>query len=331
MADSEIQHTPRDCADRSARLALFGLLAALVGVGFVVLGLLNLALPFLTELLPSAGGAVVDLPTLLMGTLVYFAIGGVLIFTGIGSYRKKRWVRPLMLIVAWTWLISGALGLAFVVVVLDDLVLLGTANLERVPVGTVLVVKLFLLGGATIGGIVLPLLFVWAYQDRAVGVTCEIQHPGPTWTDRCPLPVLALSVGLGFAAILALPLALRPVVPLFGFLVTGWAAALLNLAGALVAGLLARSTYRLELGGWWATSALLVVSGASVALTFLRVPPVEYYRRIGYPEEQLKLFEQSSLGQPWLIVWSTVVLTLLSLIYMGAIRRHFDAGSSIPP
>jgi len=328
VADSEFQRPPRDYADRSTRLALFGLLAALVGVGFVLLGLLNLALPFATELLPSGGGPAVGLPTLLMGTLVYFLIGGVLIFTGIGSYRKKRWVRPLMLIVAWTWLIAGALGLGFVALVLDDLVFLGTANLEPVPVGAVLVVKLFVLGGATIGGVVLPLLFVWAYQDRAVGVTCEIRHPGPTWTDRCPMPVLALRVGLGFAAILALPLALQPVVPLFGMLITGWAATLLILAGALVTGFLAWSTYRLELGGWWATSALLVVSGASIALTFLRVQPVEYYRLMGYPEEQLELFEQSGLAHPSLIIWSTVVLTVLSLVYMGAIRRHFGSGSS---
>jgi hypothetical protein len=323
MAESELQRPAPNHTDRSTRLALFGLLAVLAGAGFVALGLLNLALPFVADRLPVADGTAVDLPTAIMGALVYLAIGGVLISTGIGSYRKKRWVRPVMLVVAWTWLIAGALGMVLIAVALNDLMILATADLEHVPLEVALMVKLFVLGVAAIGGVVLPLLFVWAYQDRDVGWTCARHDPGPTWTDRCPLPVLALSLGLGFAAVLCVPLAMRPVVPLFGILVGGWSAALLILGGAVVAGLLARSTYRLESAGWWATTVLLVVVGASIALTFLRVPPVEYYRQLGYPEEQLMLLERSSLGHPSLVVWSTVVLTLLSVAYMIAVRRFF--------
>ena len=156
-----------------------------------------------------------------------------------------------------------------------------------------------------------------------MGRTCEVRDATPAWTDRCPLPVLGLSVCLALAAWVALPTTLRPVVPLFGLLVTGLPGSLLVLVGAVVAVYLATSTYRLQPGGWWATTLALIALGASTVVTFAFVDPLEAFRAMGYPEEVLASWSGSPLAERPLIIGSTVVLTLLSLVYMARVRRYF--------
>ena len=77
--------------DRSGRLILFGSLSLLVGAVCVVLALLSLLLPLLKEMLP-APEATVDGRSALLGFLTYGLAGAVLIWTGAGSLRKRRWV-----------------------------------------------------------------------------------------------------------------------------------------------------------------------------------------------------------------------------------------------
>jgi len=50
--------------------------------------------------------------------------------------------------------------------------------------------------------IVLPGGLILVYQSRHTKATCEARDPVPRWTDACPLPVLALSLMLGFGVVL---------------------------------------------------------------------------------------------------------------------------------
>ena len=106
MAANETVSTERAFRDRSDRLVLFGLLTILLGGGALLFGLANLALPFVEKLLPAAAGLGSDLRSALMGFLTYAMIGGTLIWAGVGTVRKRRWVRPVMLTLAWTWFSS---------------------------------------------------------------------------------------------------------------------------------------------------------------------------------------------------------------------------------
>jgi hypothetical protein len=309
--------------DRTVRLQLFGTLAVLCGGVCVVLGLLHLLL----ILVGGEESLELDPASLVMSALTYGLIGAILIWAGVGSLRRRRWVRSLMLILGWTWLIAGVLGTLVVVVMLDDLLMLAFADLELPPpaYATTIKVVLVLLTAGT--GVALPLAFIWAYREPDVLKTCAAADPVPDWTARCPLPVLGLSFGLAAVAILCLPLAVRPAVPCFGRLVTGWAGGLLLVLGGAVAALLARSTFKLSVAGWWGTTLLLILVGVSVAVTFLRVDAAEYYRALGYPEQQLEVLGRSVVSSRWVTVGGTAALTLLSLVYMAAIRTHFDGDS----
>jgi hypothetical protein len=316
MADSA---NGTDSVDRSGRLTLFGSLA-------ILLGALALLLAVAQSILPSVAPAATGDPdwrTTLAGLLLYTTIGALLVWLGVGSLRRRRWVPPLMRIVGWTWLIGGLIGLAMTWTMLDGLIALATAHGGELPAVVEMLVRVFLVGSVAGFGVALPALFVWVYSDRALARTCERHDLRRSWTERCPLPVLGLSVGLGLLALFTLPMLTRPVVPLFGRLVVGWPGALLLLAGIAALGWLARSTYRLQPAGWWLTSLLLVLIGVSTAWTLARIDPAALYRAVGYPEEQLRMLDGSGAMGRGFNIGVAVVLTLFSLVYMGAIRKHF--------
>jgi hypothetical protein len=139
---------------------------------------------------------------------------------------------------------------------------------------------------------------------------------------------LGLSVGLGLVAILALPLAIKPAVPLFGTMATGWSGSLLILAGAALCGYLARETFRLSMVAWWITSFLLLLLGLSTAVTVHRAGLGALYTVMGYPEEEIAALSRPGSTGEMATVWITIAVTLLSLVYMVAIRKHFKAGSA---
>lgn len=60
------------------------------------------------------------------------------------------------------------------------------------------------------------------YQSRRVQATCEVRDPSPGWTDACPLSLLGLSLWLGFGAVtmLAPPVFIHGVLPVFGRLLS---------------------------------------------------------------------------------------------------------------
>lgn len=309
--------------DRSRRLAFFGVLAWIAGGVSIVLGLLHLALPWLTTLAPNSEAFVPDRRTLAMGLMLYVMIGIVLILAGSGSIRCARWVRPIMLVIGWSWLIAGVLALLMTLSMLDDLVVLVTAETSTLPPAGVALLKSALLAGTALFGVVVPLAFVVVYQDRNVARTCEARHPQHDWSDRCPLQVLGLSGGLVLAAALSLPMMLLPVVPLFGALATGWPGSLLILLAAGATFWIACGLYRVKRWSWWGATILLVLIGVSATTTFFVIEPVEFYRAMSYPEPQLTRIERAGPALRWSMVAGSALLTLLTVGYMARIRRHF--------
>ena len=99
--------------DRSTRLVLFGALSVAIGGICVLFGLLHLVLALTSGRLLGAETPPVEARSYVMGAMLYFLLGGAFVWVGIGSIRRRRWVRPLMLTLAWTWLLSGASVLVF--------------------------------------------------------------------------------------------------------------------------------------------------------------------------------------------------------------------------
>jgi hypothetical protein len=303
--------------DRSARLTLFGALSILAGCACVVFGLLHLLFLFGAGRLPGTGSMPADSRPYVMGALLYGLLGAAFIRVGVGSVRRRRWARPLMLALAWTWLMGGACVLFLLPGALD--VLLG-ASAPVADATVARLVRIVMMVGTALFGVIVPALFIWTYSDRHLRLTCEAHDPQPDWTERCPPAVLGLSVGLGACGVIALLSALRPAVPLFGRLLTGWPGGLSLIVGAGICLWLAWETYALRMRGWWLTTAFLVLVGASTWVTLERVAPAELFRAMGYPEDTLA-FPSSAFSSA--AVWLTVGITVLTVVYMGAIRKHF--------
>ncbi len=304
--------------DRSTRLVLFGTLSVAIGGICVLFGLLYLVLALTSGRLLGAETLPVEPRAYVMGAMLYFLLGGAFAWLGIGSIRRKRWVRPLMLTLAWTWLLSGASVLVLLPGVLRGALVTSTTEvaLDETLIGAI---KLGLVGAGALFGVALPALYVLVYQDRHLRMTCQMYDPERAWTERCPPAVLGLSVGLGACGVIAVLLVLRPVVPLFGWLVTGWAGAALQLIGAGLCFWLARKIYEQNMAGWWATTLFLTLAGVSTWLTLVRVDLAEWYRAMGYPDE---LAQAVTLGST-IPAWLTIAVTLLTLVYMASMRKHF--------
>jgi len=311
----------RSTGDLGRRLTFFGVVAVGIGAFLIVLGLLHPLLPMMSGML--ADEQPLDAHTVWMGLLLYVSIGAVMIWAGVGSMRRRRWVRPIMLFVSGTWLIVGVFVLLLVLWILDDLLLVAGGEVLRSSPEVATVVRWLTIGFTVSGGVLLPLIFFWAYRDPGIQATCEHHDPRPSWSDRCPPTVLGLSAALLAAALFSLPMLLRPVVPLFGWLATGPAGAITLLAGVALCAWLAWSTFRLERAGWWATMAFLVVLGVSTLWTFAVADLQEMYRYLGYPEEQIAALARSEPVLRRLSIWSSVVLTVAGLLYMLGVRRHF--------
>ena len=309
--------------DRSTRLFLFGALSIAIGGICVLFGLLYLVLALTSGRLLGEQAPPMEPRSFVMGAMLYFLIGGAFVWVGTGSVRRRRWVRPLMLTLAWTWLLSGASVLAMLPGTLAGML---DTSMTEIALDETLVgaIKLGLLGAGALLGVVLPALFILVYQDRYLRMTCEVYDPECAWTERCPPAVLGLSVGLGACGVIAVPLTLRPVVPFFGWLVGGWAGAGLLLIGAGLCFWMARKIYEQLPSGWWATTIFLTLAGVSTWVTLVRVDPAEWYRAMGYPDELLQAMTLRSTIPSWL----TAAVTLLTVVYMVGIRKHFRSSEA---
>jgi hypothetical protein len=323
MQDPRAPNPATPFRDRSARLTLCGALSILAGSACVVLGLLHLLFLLGAGRLPGTESMPADTRSYVMGALLYGLLGAAFIRVGAGSVRKRRWARPMMLSLAWTWLLGGACVLFLLPGMLDAVLGASLPGAPATDATVARLVKIVMMVGTALFGVVVPALFVWTYNDRHLRLTCEAHDPDPDWTERCPPAVLGLSVSMGACGVITVLMALRPAVPLFGRLVTGWPAVLSLLVGAGICLWLARETYALRMRGWWLTTAFLVLVGVSTWLTLERVAPAELFRALGYPEDSLASPSSAFCSAA---AWLTAALTVLTVVYMGVIRKHFRSG-----
>src|SRR5687768_6456744 len=91
--------------DRRPGLKAMGVILILLGAGAACMG----ALTPLALLAPAAaGGGQQDWRGLLFGFVMYLGAGALLIVSGVGALRLRRWARPVLLVTAWTWVFLGA-------------------------------------------------------------------------------------------------------------------------------------------------------------------------------------------------------------------------------
>ncbi len=333
---------PRPYRDRHVGLVCFGVLEILLGL-LALFGLLSLALVgamgSMSAATPGLSGR-----SLLPSAVMYLLAAVFFIWIGIGSILARRWARALMLIASWFWLVVGLIGLigfAWIYPAIQATMLKasaagapsapGSANPAGAP-EMVAFIQGCMFVALGVFYVLLPVAFVLFYRSPHVKATCEARDPRPRWTDRCPLPVLGLSLfeGLGALACLGVALGYR-VLAVFGFILTGLPALVLGLALAVLLALMAPATYRLAPWAWWAAAAFWCLGAASVVATAFH--PFDWwqlYRQMGFNTEQLEQTGLGALLQSNRLVWISSVGFLPWLLYLVWVRRFFFTPAGRP-
>jgi hypothetical protein len=176
--------------DRRTGLIIFGILQMMLGI------LIGGAVPFmfLGEVTQAhKNGTAVDFRSLLFPVVWFGFLALVLICLGLGSIRARRWARALSLIFSWGVLVEMTL----VLIATAPLWLEGLVRISNAPdvsrKGMMVVAAAASLGFYVLLFIGIPAIGILFYGSRNVQATCEANSPA-SWTDACPLPVLAVSV-----------------------------------------------------------------------------------------------------------------------------------------
>lgn len=301
---------------------VFGILEILMGV------LAGLMIPLMIMGQVMAARATQDplpLRQLVPGGIFYGIVAAVLIWLGIGSCMTRRWARALSLIVAWSWLAIGVLSVAAMGFFLPSLLNTSQPQGQGLPESArhmVMIVAFLFMGFFLIA---VPGVLVFFYWSRHVQATCEDSDPAPCWTDACPLPVLGLSLWIGFGAVtmLSLPLSTNGVLPMFGMLLSGVVGSLCCLGLAALWGYSAWAVYQLRVVGWWIILTSLCLMAVSAWVTFTQIDLLQMYRVMGYPERQIEMMKQFTFVQGQGMAYYTVASAVPMLLFLVWVKRYF--------
>lgn len=325
---------PPPFKDRKIGLVLFGIFTASIGILCALFVPLLLLAPTLAAKSPNA--APPPTPAQMLPGIAFFVIMAVvLVWLGIGSIMLRRWARALLLVGAWSWLVVGVISLVAMVFAWPHM----TAAIEAaqppgqapLPAAARAIILGTMLGTVAVLYVILPGIWVLFYQSRHVKATCETRDAVVRWTDRCPLPVLAVSVWLAFsgAIMLLLPFAYHGVLPFFGMFLTGPAGVTAELVLAAFWLYASWALYRLRISGWWIAFALSAIMMFSGVMTYMHHDLGEIFRAMGYSDQQAR--EYTRIGfRPAAMSWLSAVVTVPVLCYLVFIRRFFR-GQEAPP
>jgi hypothetical protein len=326
MISESLAPAPLEYRDRRTGLIIFGVLVAALGgilLLFVPLMILALFVAPTTNAVPPPPQMVIP------GVVFCLLLATCFIWLGIGSMLCRRWARAILLVLSWSWLVMGIAGMIYLAILLPQV----TSAIDAAqppgskPIPPELKTAILVMQAifSFVLYVILPGVLVLFYRSKHVKTTCEVRDPVVRWTDRCPLPVLAVSLWAAAGAVMMLvfPFCYNGILPFFGVLLSGITGSALCLVVALLWAYAARALYRLELGGWWIILLGMCLFGVSAFVTYSRHDLMEVYRLMGYPEAQIAQLRQFNMFQGPMLAWSTVVFVVPFVIYMLFIRRFF--------
>lgn len=273
--------TKSNYKDRSVGLILFGVLEILFGV---VIGFMGVLVVIVSQFAKTAT------PTPLPWTLSLFYLGLAVFFIclGVGSIMARRWARALLLIVSWMWLLVGVIGIVVLTITLPNLLknmaeTQGSSQTESLQTVVLSFVGFF----AFVFYLLIPGVLVLFYRSPHVKMTCEVKDPRERWTDKCPLPVLALSFlyAMGVLMLAIIMPAFNFIFPFFGTLLTGLPGALGTGVFLVVTAYMAYGFYKVQVQAWWTAVGFTLVGFSSALVTFSRVGLLEMYQQLNYTPE----------------------------------------------
>lgn len=325
MHDTSVEGSMMDATglkDRSFGLSAFGLMQIAMG-GFSAL---LVPLMLLSAVLKPQSGT--SMAQLVPVAGLYAALAITLVWLGFGSIRARRWARALTLVLAWMWLAMGIVSLVGMVAWMPKMADIGAAQGKPIPsqIASIMYGAMFIT--MTCIYLLLPGIFILFYGRSDVKATCDAMDPVVRWTDRCPLPVLSLSLLLGFAATSVVWSAgYGFVTPFFGIIISGIPGALFFLGLSSLFGYLSWATYKLKMEAWWVTLAAIVLLGLSTVISFSRVSLMDLYREMKFPAAQLEMIEKMGVMKFNMPLIASVNIAIF-IAYLLWVRGYFPANGT---
>ena len=314
---------------------VFGILGIIAGAFCVLLAgfmLIGMAASQVAAQTPASSMPTATPKFLMPMALLYLLPAAWFIWMGIGSIKARRWARALILVSSWLWLVSGVVSVVSIVVLRPNFYT-QMAQKDQIPAAVAMVMSIVMLVFMVVLYVVVPGMLVLFYGSRHVKATCERLDPQVRWTDKCPLPVLAVSFmfAVWFCCL-----------PLTGFAFYAWlstsvsaiVAGVLCVIGALVLmamyGYVAWGTYRLRIAAWWAAVAVFILWAVLAGIMFSRMSLMDFYAKAGFTPQQLDTIRSSIPSQSSMLVFSSLWLIAV-LGYLVYTRRFFTQGNAAQP
>jgi len=246
----------------------------------------------------------------------YYLLACLLIPIGIGTLRLHRWALTLSILYLWGLL---AFGVFFII----NLGILAPAFFrlsESIVIYRLIIVSLLSLTFL----ILFPMVLLRFYKSDKVKYLFEKNDPKTYWTEKYPLPLLAL-LFLFLLCIIAWHLAIffQAMFPLFGKLMFGRQMVYL-IAFCIVAlyGLI-YGVFRLKIWAWWAALIYFTLLTVSVIMTFTRYNFYQIVSMMNLLEYEMEFLGKVTVLHDYCLVGLFALPLLLILGLLIYSRRYF--------
>jgi hypothetical protein len=328
MVDHEEVVQRPDFRDRKTGLVVFGILEIILGGLCALIMLIMIFFMIGSPILKKSSAAPMSSGMIIPVVLFYAMLAVWFIWMGIGSIKARRWARALLLVSSWIWLIGGIGGLIFMLVFMPDRYS-QMAQSEQIHKEITVIIKYVMFGFMAVVYVIIPGGMVLFYRSRNVKATCEFRDPQIRWTDKCPLPVLAVSLMYGLWAGSMLNKGFYGwAIPFFGCILSGMAGAGVAFIGMLLLGYIAWGTYKLNIKAWWCAVLVTIAWSISMGITFLRVNLFDFYKKMNFSDQQLEIMKQYITPHYFTMALFSGVCVVGFLGYLLYTRRYFVAPST---
>ena len=308
---------PDAAKDRTVGLIVFGTVDILFGIFCFTLAMVLLVVVSSVGL----GGMKPAHFKMAMGFLCFLT--GWFCVMGLGSIKARRWARALLLVGAWMAVFFGTLAMALALYVLPEMYALmeGSGFLSPTASLGMLYFAIFVM---VLLQVVFPIIGIAFYGSGSVRATCERHHPAPGWTDRIPLPLLAM----GFVSITGCLsiMAAAPtnyIVFFFGHVVSGAAGFAVVALVSLACGYVGWGAFTRRMHAWWGAYLLVFLVSSSMMLTFSEMDMATMYACMGYSAEQVENLRRFYPFSPAMLTFVSGAWGVMACIYLVWVRDCF--------
>jgi hypothetical protein len=169
-----------------------------------------------------------------------------------------------------------------------------------------------------------PVVGIAFYGAPSVQATCERLNPERSWTDRCPLPLLAMSfISIIGSFSIVFAGTTNYTVFVFGHVLSGFPGALVVALISAACGYVGWGAFTRKMHAWWSAYALIVLISASMMLTFSEMDIATMYDLMGYSAEQSLHLQQVYPLNPATLTFMSCAWGIMASIYLVWVRDRF--------